>query len=88
MVVIADRSKMVTDLGAFPLPVEIVRFGWRNTMLQIQEALEEFDVDGTTAALRMTQDGPFITDEGHYILDLGLGLKLQSFQRVTPHRRL
>ena len=31
MVVIADDGKRVARLGAFPLPVEIVRFGWTMT---------------------------------------------------------
>ena len=32
MVVIADESKWVETLGAFPLPVEVTRFGFRVTL--------------------------------------------------------
>src|SRR6478735_1464943 len=36
MVVIADESKLVTMLGAYPLPVEVVRFGLLATMRLIE----------------------------------------------------
>lgn len=72
MVVIADASKRVKQLGAFPLPVEVIRFGWQTTMALIEETLVAMDVLGQTAVLRMNGDDPFITDEGNYILDLQL----------------
>ncbi|MCC6006453.1 MAG: ribose-5-phosphate isomerase RpiA [Rhodobacteraceae bacterium] len=72
MVVIADISKRVETLGAFALPVEVVRFGWQTTKDLIEEALVGLDVMGRTAALRLNHDRPFVTDEGHYILDLHL----------------
>ncbi len=31
MIVIADAAKEVAQLGAFPLPVEIIPFGWQTT---------------------------------------------------------
>ena len=46
MVVIADDSKRVRRLGAFPLPVEIVRFGWTVTRRAVAELLAGMDVDG------------------------------------------
>ncbi len=73
MVVIADDSKSVTHLGAFPLPVEIVRFGWTVTRQAVAELIASMDVDGTQVMVRMGKDGPLVTDEGHYILDLHLG---------------
>jgi ribose 5-phosphate isomerase A len=73
MVVIADDSKRVAHLGAFPLPVEIVRFGWTATRRQVGELLRGMDVDGYQATVRMGADGPLVTDEGHHILDLHLG---------------
>lgn len=72
MVVIADESKSVETLGAFPLPVEVVRFGWKSTMEHIREQIAGEDVGGRAAALRMAGDNPFVTDEGHYIIDLSL----------------
>ncbi|MGR3717195.1 MAG: ribose-5-phosphate isomerase RpiA [Thermohalobaculum sp.] len=73
MVVITDSSKQVATLGAFPLPVELVRFGAATTRRLIGELLERHDVAGRDMTLRQGEDGPYITDEGHYIVDLDLG---------------
>ena len=72
MVVIADAGKEVETLGAFPLPVEVIPFGWQTTRTLIEEALDAMDVLGTSATLRMSGDVPRITDEGNHILDLHL----------------
>jgi ribose 5-phosphate isomerase A len=62
-IIVADESKVVTTLGERqPVPVEVVRFGWRRTA----DALERLGCD---AALRDVAGNPFTTDEGHYILD-------------------
>jgi len=66
LVIIADRSKRVERLGAFPLPVEVVRFAWK----VVAEAL---GADGAQVVLRMRDGAPFVTDEGHYILDCAFG---------------
>ena len=73
MIVIADAGKHVAQLGDFPLPVEVIRFGWQSTRDQIAELLEEFDVARREITLRLRDDVPFVTDEGNYILDLELG---------------
>jgi ribose 5-phosphate isomerase A len=70
MAVIADPSKQVATLGAFPLPVEIVRFGHGTTRRRIIDGL---GIAGDAAVLRNGRDGTFVTDEGHHILDLHLG---------------
>jgi ribose 5-phosphate isomerase A len=62
-VIIADSQKVVATLGAFPLPVEVVPFGWREVARRI-EAL------GGRPELR---GAPFVTDGGHYILDCSFG---------------
>lgn len=72
MVVIADATKEVETLGAFPLPVEVLKFGWKATERLILEALAGLDVGGRVISLRMAGDQPFVTDEGNYILDLHL----------------
>ncbi|WP_120635089.1 ribose-5-phosphate isomerase RpiA [Ruegeria sp. EL01] len=72
MIVIADAGKEVETLGAFPLPVEVIPFGWQTTRTLIEEALDTLDVLGTSAALRMNGEAPFVTDEGNHILDLHL----------------
>lgn len=73
MVVITDPTKEVDQLGAYPLPVEIVRFGAEVTKGLIEDRLAEMDVARRDMRWR-TRDGKrFVTDEGHFILDLELG---------------
>ncbi len=73
MIVIADAAKEVGALGAFPLPVEVIPFGWQTTQALIEETLVSMDVMGRSSSLRMNGDVPFITDEGNHILDLHVG---------------
>jgi ribose 5-phosphate isomerase A len=80
MVVISDVSKQVETLGAFPLPVAVVPFGWHTTKVLIEEALIGFDVLGRTTTLRMNGDAPYVTDEGNHILDLHLNRIAQPRQ--------
>ncbi len=62
-IIVVDDSKLVERLGTkSPVPVEVIRFGWRNT----QRALER---TGAEAVLRLASGEPYITDEGNYILD-------------------
>ena len=72
MIVIADASKSVETLGNFPLPVEIVPFGWKTTKTLIEEILIGMDVLGRKVSLRMNGDVPFHTAEGNFIVDLHL----------------
>lgn len=72
MIVIADVGKQVGSLGAFPLPVEVIPFGWQTTQALIEETLISMDVLGRTSSLRMNGQVPFVTDEGNHILDLHL----------------
>jgi len=71
MVVIADGSKMVDDLGAFALPVEVDPFGMAITAEQIYAALKQSGCKEAQTTLRQKKDGsgPLVTDGGHYILD-------------------
>ncbi len=72
MVVIADISKRVETLGAFPLPIEVIPFGLQTTQALVEETLVSMDVLGNNVTLRMNGDVPFVTDEGNHILDLHL----------------
>lgn len=72
MVVITDASKDVATLGAFPLPVEIVPFGWQATRTMIEDLLVSFDVLSHDCVLRRDGDRPVLTDNGNHILDLHL----------------
>jgi ribose 5-phosphate isomerase A len=72
LIVIADAAKQVAALGAFPLPVEVVPFGWQTTQDLIKEMLEGMDVMGQKVTLRKSGKNPFLTDGNNYILDLHL----------------
>ncbi|SDE43710.1 ribose-5-phosphate isomerase RpiA [Limimaricola pyoseonensis] len=72
MVVIADATKQVETLGAFPLPVEVIPFGWQATKVLIEETLVGLDVLGREVALREKDGAPVRTDEGNFVLDLHL----------------
>jgi len=72
MIVIADVAKEVAQLGQFPLPVEVVPFGWQTTKALIEETLVSLDVMGRECTLRMNGDRPLVTDEANYIIDLHL----------------
>jgi ribose 5-phosphate isomerase A len=73
MIVIADESKLVPALGAFPLPIEIVPFGMAATVLAIGHALEWLGLPANLK-LRMGADGhAFVTDGAHRIVDAALG---------------
>jgi len=72
MVVISDISKEVDTLGAFPLPVEVIPFGWQTTKALIEEMLDSLDVLGQTTSLRMNGEAPLFTDEGNHVIDLHL----------------
>jgi len=82
MVVITDTSKEVETLGAFPLPVEVIGFGWETTKALIEEALSSVDVMGRSVTLRMSGAEPYITDEGNYILDLHL-LRIGAARKLS-----
>lgn len=72
LIVIADVAKEVAALGAFPLPVEVVPFGWQTTKALVEETLINLEVLGQDTTLRMNGEVPYVTDEGNYILDLHL----------------
>ncbi len=72
-VVIADASKKVAELGAFPLPVEIDRFSYGLTVRAVREALIALGFADADVRLRASTVGPaFISDGGNFILDCRL----------------
>jgi ribose 5-phosphate isomerase A len=66
-VIVAESTKRVERLGRrFRLPVEVVRFASEDTALRVQKHLAAPEV-------RRRSDGvPFVTDEGHLILDCSI----------------
>ena len=70
MLVIADESKYVEMLGAFPLPVEVTPFGFTLTAKKVFDALCEAGVERPMVKLRESEAGkPIITDGQNYVLD-------------------
>ncbi|MBD1373503.1 ribose 5-phosphate isomerase A [Hazenella sp. IB182357] len=66
-ITVVDESKSVSVLGKFPLPVEVLSFGWEVTSKKINDL-------GTVSVRREGLNGkPFITDNGNYILDCHFG---------------
>ena len=72
MVVIADAAKRVATLGAFPLPIEVNRFGLAATRRAIEAALAAAGCAGALVPRRAPDGQPFVTDGGHLILDAHL----------------
>jgi len=63
-VVVAETDKKVARLGETrAVPVEVVRFGWRSTLARLLDGIVP------EAELRLAGDSPYVTDEGHVILD-------------------
>lgn len=73
MFVVADATKEVETLGAFPLPVEIDRFGARATRIHIERVARGLGLVGTITQRLSAPETPYLTDGGHYILDCAFG---------------
>ncbi len=73
MLVIADRSKQVTTLGRFPLPVEVVRFGMASTIMHITAQAEDVGCIGEIRLRTLSNGNPYLTDTGNVILDCAFG---------------
>lgn len=66
VIIVVDYTKRVPCLGhPFPLPVEVIPFGWGSTARQIERL-------GMNPVLREGDGKIFVTEAGHYILDLHL----------------
>lgn len=80
MLVIADSSKLVKTLGAFPLPIEINPFGLEATKEAIIKVADRLELPANIK-LRVRDGKTFVTDGGHFILDA-------SFGRISDPERL
>ena len=68
-VCIADASKLVETLGAFPLPVEVIP-------MATARVIKQFAAMGSKAVVRMKEGKPLVTDNGQHIVDVtGLQIK-------------
>ena len=62
-VCIADESKLVSALGAFPVPVEVIP-------MAAEHIARRFVAMGGQAKLRLKDGQPLVTDNGQHILDI------------------
>ena len=94
MVALVDESKVVSKLGKFPLPIEVIPFGWRTTEGHLKKLFSDFGRTDTPIKVRGGLQTPLITDSGHYLLDCALGeigdpdglaLKLNQIPGVVEH---
>ena len=69
-VCIADESKLVQTLGAFPLPVEVIPMATAQT-------IRRFAAMGGAATVRLKDGAPLVTDNGQHIVDVR-GLKISD----------
>lgn len=67
-VCIADESKLVQALGAFPLPVEVIP-------MATARIVRQFQAMGASAVVRQVNGQPLVTDNGQHIVDVK-GLKI------------
>jgi ribose 5-phosphate isomerase A len=81
MIVIADDSKLVETIGAFPLPIEVVPFGLAATQNEIAAIAKGLSLTGPITLRRDGKGEPYLTDGGHFILDA-------SFGRITEPEQL
>ena len=71
-IVIVDSSKIVSKLGKFPVPVEIVRFGSERTKDAVERLLIRLGYETPKVYFRISSSGKYVTDQQNYILDLHL----------------
>jgi ribose 5-phosphate isomerase A len=73
MIVIADGSKLVSRLGRFPLPVEVIAFGHSVTAAHIAGAVAAVGYPHAPATLRLKDGAVYKTDNGNVIYDCAFG---------------
>lgn len=78
LVIIVDSRKPVKALGRFPLPVEVVSFGWQVVETKIRNL-------GANPVIRKTEDGGlYRTDQGNHILDCAFG-SIEDPEKLSHH---
>jgi len=85
---VVDESKMVKQLGAGVLPVEVLPFLWRSSAERLAGL-------GLSLVIRGGEETPFITDNGNLILDVTVeggikspgdfGVELKKITGVVEH---
>ena len=79
--IVVDSTKVVARLGRFPLPVEVVKMA----LPLVEPRLAAL---GLNPIQRRGGDGPYLTDEGNYILDCACGAIADPEQTAMEIRRI
>ena len=72
LIIIVDSSKLVSNLGKFPLPVEVVQFGSERIKASIERFLISLGYQMPKVTFRRSASNKYVTDQQNYILDLHL----------------
>lgn len=81
-VVIADSSKLVSVLGKFPLPVEVVPFA----MPYVMDRLASLGGNPSIRVKRASPEVPVPTDQGNYLVDCAFG-QIDDSPQLAAHIR-
>tara|TARA_R110002110_G_scaffold74036_6_gene195992 strand:+ start:268 stop:966 length:699 start_codon:yes stop_codon:yes gene_type:complete len=73
MIVIADASKVVTTLGAFALPIEVIPFGAVSTVRRVVQVASAYGCQGEVKRRCDSYGEPFFTDSENFIFDCAFG---------------
>jgi ribose 5-phosphate isomerase A len=74
---VVDSSKVSEQLGHFPLPVEVIPFGYTHVLKELKE-------HNLGPELRMKENAPFVTDSGNYIIDLHIN-RIQDEENLASY---
>ena len=75
VIIVIDSSKLSPQIGGFPLPVEVLPFGWRAAAAAISR------LGARTVRRRLENGAPLRTDNGNFVLDC-------QFDRIDNARAL
>jgi len=81
-IIVVSSQKLVKKLGKFPLPVEVIQFGWEVTFNYLERL-------GGNPDLRLHKGQPLLTDQGNFIIDCKFGqisdvIKLEQNLNMIP----
>ncbi|GAB3016780.1 ribose 5-phosphate isomerase A [Niabella terrae] len=67
LIIITDSSKLVSELGLFKVPIEVIPFAASYVMRELRKL-------GGIGLIRQKEQHPYLTDQGNYIIDADFGL--------------
>ena len=82
-IVVVDSSKVVPHLGKFPLPVEVIKMA----LPLVEPRLAALGVN-PRQRVATSGSGPYLTDEGNFILDCACGVIADPEQTAAQIRRI